>query len=109
MRDAHFIRGDANWRSAEHAAPPWFERRVLDGLRFLAALPLPGVPCDGMFGVLAMAWVDTLWRADADWNESADNARLYQGFMDLAAQCARWPSPSLLLRCLRPRYVPLAA
>jgi hypothetical protein len=87
----------------EDSTPTWFERRVLDGLHFLSALPLRGVPGNGMFGAVATAWVDALWRTGPDWNERADNARLYEGFMALAARCGHWPSPSMLLHCLRPR------
>jgi hypothetical protein len=82
--------------------PDWFLRRVVHGVQFLMALPLPGKPRHQPVDLVAAAWVDSLWD-DGGWDERLDNARLYGAFDVLAARARRWPLPEELLECLRPR------
>jgi len=81
----------------------WLKKSVSQGLQALLVLHLEGGPgCDTIVET-AQVWVMVIKRWPIDWNEAADRQRLEQGFLLLASQCNRWPSPNQLRTVLPAR------
>lgn len=73
---------------------PWFVDAIKDGLKALASLRLDGTPAIDLLPTTRDIWISALW-AGRDWTE-ADAPRIHQGFVTLARDAVRWPSPAEL-------------
>jgi hypothetical protein len=84
-------------------AADWIRAEVVDGLKRLVALSLPGQPPAETIALTAAAWVEALEAAPIAWDEELDTPRLRVAFKLLMRECDRWPQPVHLLRALPPR------
>ncbi|KAB7624342.1 hypothetical protein [Alkalilimnicola sp. S0819] len=89
-------------------APKWFKDALIDGLRALMVLHLPGGPGLETVKYTRDVWVRVLWDAPIDWQEETDRRRIDRAFLSLARQADRWPTPRALLEQLPRRPQPRA-
>lgn len=80
---------------------PWFIESIKDGLKALLSLRLDGTPALDLLPTTRDIWIAALW-AGRDWTE-ADAPRIHQGFVALARDATRWPSPAELRQRLPAR------
>ncbi len=69
----------------------------------LRLLNLDGAPAGVAMGEVTRIWAETLAGRNIVWDKELDTLRLHRGFMELAANCDRWPSPNMLMQRLPSR------
>lgn len=86
----------------------WLKKTVAQGLGKLVVLRLSNQPPEEMIAATAEIWVQALLtqKLDGGWQESEDKWRIEQGFMQLCAECERFPAPKMLLERLPKRKIP---
>ncbi|CAM5521708.1 hypothetical protein [Eoetvoesiella caeni] len=83
--------------------PDWFYASISTGLQALIVLHLPGAPGHETVAYTEDVWVEVLWTASIDWQETQDVERLRRAFLGLARRSDRWPAPRALLEQLPAR------
>lgn len=87
-------------------AEPWFVEAIKDGLKALVSLRLDGTPAIDLLPVTRDIWIAALWTGRA-WVEQ-DVRRIHLGFVALARDAIRWPSPAELRVRIPAREMPPA-
>ncbi len=85
----------------------WLENEIIDGMKRLVALALPGHPPAETIQLTAAAWCEALESAGIDWQCDLDAPRLRAAFRLLMRTMDRWPAPKHLLEALPARPEPL--
>jgi hypothetical protein len=88
------------------AGNDWLRACVADNLMQLVVLHLEGGPPAETLGITAQAWLRVMAGWPIAWDEKLDRARIDAGFLLLAGQSQRWPSPSQLRALLPARAYP---
>lgn len=76
---------------------------VIDGLKALFVLRLPGAPAAETLEAVGRLWIGIVERHQKQWDAQRDAGRIEAAFEKLLGEVDRWPSPSELLRRLPPR------
>ncbi len=82
--------------------PDWLRDAVIKGIKGLMTLRLEGAPGEDTVAPMAQAWLAILRTLPHTWDKSRDRPRITGAFLQLAAQCERWPAPAAFIRALPP-------
>ena len=69
-------------------------------------LSLEGAPLGAAMGEVTQIWAETIASRNIQWDCELDSPRLHQAFMELEANCDRWPTPNMLMQQLPKRPEP---
>lgn len=85
----------------------WLKATIAKGLAGFIVLRLPNQPPEEMITKTAEIWLQAILHKKLynGWNESEDKWRIEQAFLNLYAECERFPSPKMLLERLPARKV----
>lgn len=87
--------------------PKWLKSAVSKGLAGLVLLRLPNTPPEELIQQTAKVWLLAITQTKLfnGWNEQDDKWRIEKAFLQLYAECDRFPSPKMLIERLPKRVV----
>ena len=86
--------------------PAWLGEIVKYHMERMRLLSLDGAPLGAAMGEVTLIWAETIAGRNILWDRELDSPRLHQAFMELAANCDRWPTPNMLMQQLPKRPEP---